>query len=135
MNNQLINISLFYCSNSFSAEEINSCASKIEDVQLNAISLPCSGRVNLLYLLKAIETGADGVILLTCPIGECTYIQGNLRAQKRTEAIDDLLVEAGLERGCIKCVHLKEGNKTEAVANEIRILSKHLRYASELIKE
>lgn len=135
MNNQLINIALFYCSNSFSPEDINSCASKIEDVQLNTISLPCSGRVNLLYLLKAIETGADGVILLTCPIGECTYIQGNLRAQKRTEAIDDLLVEAGLVRGCIKCVHLQEGNKIETVVNEISILNKHIKAASQLIKE
>lgn len=135
MNNQLINISLFYCSNSFSAEEIQSCASKTEDVQLNAISLPCSGRVNLLYLLKAIETGADGVILLTCAIGECNYIQGNLRAQKRIDAVDDLLDEAGFGRGCIKCVPLHEGNKIELVVNEISNLSKHLKATTQLIKE
>lgn len=135
MKNQLINISLFYCSNSFSAEEIHSCASKIEDVQINTISLPCSGRVNLLYLLKAIETGSDGVLLLTCPIGECTYIQGNLRAQKRIEAVDDLLVEAGLERGCIKCVPLQETNKVVMVTNEISIFSKHLKAEPQLIKE
>jgi coenzyme F420-reducing hydrogenase delta subunit len=135
MKNHLINISLFYCSNSLSAEEIHSCASKIEDVQINAISLPCSGRVNLLYLLKAIETGADGVILLTCPIGECTYVQGNLRAQKRIEAVDDLLVEAGLARGCIKCVPLQETNKVGMVVNEISMLNKHLKSEPQLIKE
>jgi coenzyme F420-reducing hydrogenase delta subunit len=135
MKNQLINISLFYCSNSLSPEEVQKCASGVADVQINAISLPCSGRVNLLYLLKAIETGADGVMLLTCPIGECTYIQGNLRAQKRIEAVDDLLVEAGLERGCIKCIHLQEGNKTETLVNEISKLSKHLKAAPQLVKE
>jgi coenzyme F420-reducing hydrogenase delta subunit len=134
MNNQLTNISLFYCSNSLSTEEIQSCASKIEDVQINAISLPCSGRVNLLYLLKAVETGADGVILITCPIGECTYIQGNLRAQKRVEAIDDLLDEAGFGKGCIKCVPLQEVNKIELVIEEIKALSSHLR-TSKLITE
>lgn len=135
MNNQLINISLFYCSNSLSTEEIQKCAFGVEDVQINAICLPCSGRVNLLYLLKAIETGADGVLLLTCPIGECTYIQGNLRAQKRIEAVDDLLVEAGLERGCIKCVPIQEGNKMEALVNEINNLSLHLKPEPQLIKE
>jgi coenzyme F420-reducing hydrogenase delta subunit len=135
MNNQTTNISLFFCSNSFSAEEIHSCASKVDNVQLNAISLPCSGRVNLLYLLKAIEKGADGVLLLTCKIGECTYIQGNLRAQKRIEAVDDLLTESGFGRGCIKCVHLQEGNKMEMLVNEISSLSKHLRTKPALIKE
>lgn len=135
MKNQLINISLFYCSNSFSAEEIHSGASKIADVQINTISLPCSGRVNLLYLLKAIETGADGVILLTCPTGDCNYIQGNLRAQKRIEAVDDLLDETGFGSGCIKCVPLQEGNKTEALINEINKLSRHLKANHNVIKE
>lgn len=135
MNNQLTNISLFYCANSLSPEEIQKCASGVENVQVNAISLPCSGRVNLLYLLKAIETGADGVLLLTCPIGECTYIQGNLRAQKRIEAVDDLLVEAGMERDCIKCVPLQETNKVGMVVNEISMLSKHLKSEPQLINE
>jgi coenzyme F420-reducing hydrogenase delta subunit len=135
MSSLLTNISLFYCANSLSTEEIQNCSSKIKDIQINAISLPCSGRVNLLYLLKAIETGADGVILLTCPIGECNYIQGNLRAQKRIEAVDDLLVEAGLERGCIKCVPLQEGNKIETLVNEINALNQHLHASYQLIKE
>jgi coenzyme F420-reducing hydrogenase delta subunit len=135
MNNQIINISLFYCSNSFSTEEIHYCATKIENVKLNAISLPCSGRVNLLYLLKAIETGSDGVILLTCKIGECKYLQGNLRAQKRIDAIDDLLDEAGFGRGCIKCVHLQEGNKVDTLVDEISNFRKHLKTSPQYIKE
>jgi coenzyme F420-reducing hydrogenase delta subunit len=135
MNNQIINISLFYCSNSFSTEEIHYCATKIENVKLNAVSLPCSGRVNLLYLLKAIETGSDGVILLTCKIGECKYLQGNLRAQKRIDAIDDLLDEAGFGRGCIKCVHLQEGNKVDTLVDEISNFRKHLKTGPQYIKE
>jgi coenzyme F420-reducing hydrogenase delta subunit len=135
MNNQLTNISLFYCSNSLSTEEIQSCASKVNDVKVNAISLPCSGRVNLLYLLKAIETGADGVMLLTCPIGECTYIQGNLRAQKRIEAIDDLLVETGYGKGCIKCIPLQVENKIEKVIDEIKTLSLHLKAELQMTNE
>jgi coenzyme F420-reducing hydrogenase delta subunit len=135
MTDKTINISLFYCSNSFSSEEVLSCTSKIEEVQLNAISLPCSGKVNLLYLLKAIEKGSDGVILLTCKIGECKYLQGNLRAQKRIEAVDDLLTETGFGRGCIKCVNLQEGNKMEMLVNEIRTFCKHLKTKATLVKE
>ena len=135
MNNQVVDITLFYCSNSFSNEEIHYCASKIENVKLNAVSLPCSGRVNLLYLLKAIETGSDGVILLTCKIGECKFLQGNLRAQKRIEAIDDLLDEAGFGRGCIKCVRLQEGHPVDTLADEINNFRKHLKTNPQYINE
>jgi coenzyme F420-reducing hydrogenase delta subunit len=135
MNNKVINISLFYCSNSLSSEEIHSCTSKIENVQLNTISLPCSGRVNLLYLLKAIETGSDGVILLTCKIGECKYLQGNLRAQKRIEAVDDLLDESGFGRGCIKCVPLQDEDKMEMLVNEISNFAMHLKTQAIFVKE
>jgi coenzyme F420-reducing hydrogenase delta subunit len=135
MNNQEINITLFYCSNSFSPEEIHKCASEMEKVQLNTISLPCSGKVDLLYLLKAIETGSDGVILLTCRIGECRYLQGNIRAQKRTEATDDLLFETGTGRGRIKCVRLQEGNKIEILTSEIAHFCKDLKKESHLVKE
>jgi coenzyme F420-reducing hydrogenase delta subunit len=135
MNKQVVNITLFYCSNSFSTEEIHYCAAKIENVKINAISLPCSGRVNLLYLLKAIETGSDGVILLTCKIGECKYLQGNLRAQKRIKAIDDLLDETGFGRGCIKCVYLMEENNIEPLVIEIRNFSNHLKTNPQLTKE
>jgi coenzyme F420-reducing hydrogenase delta subunit len=135
MTNQLINISLFYCSNSLSSEDIHYCASKIEGIQLNTVSLPCSGRINLLYLLKAIETGSDGAILLTCKIGECKYLQGNLRAQKRVEAVDDLLDEAGFGKGCIKCIQLQNTNKVETLINEIASFCKHLKTKSQSIKE
>jgi len=135
MNNQIINISLFYCSNSFSSEEIHYCSAKIEDVQLNAISLPCSGKVNFLYLLKAIETGSDGVVLLTCRIGECKYLQGNLRAQMRIEAIDDLLDETGFGRGCVRCFQLREEQKIETLVNEINSFKNHLKTIAPVIKK
>jgi coenzyme F420-reducing hydrogenase delta subunit len=134
-NQKVVDITLFYCSNSFLTDEINYCASQIENVKLNAVSLPCSGRANLLYFLKAIETGSDGVILLTCRIGECKFLQGNLRAQKRIEAMDDLLYETGFGRGFIKCVHLQEDDKIETLVNEISIFSKHLKISQQMIKE
>jgi coenzyme F420-reducing hydrogenase delta subunit len=135
MNKQSIQISLFYCSNSLSAEEVLSIGNRTNDVRLNSVSLPCSGKVNLLYLLKAIETGSEAVILATCKLGECKYIQGNYRAQKRIESVDELLEESGWGRGHIRCIHLSEGNKLDIIVNEINIICKQLRTETQTVQE
>lgn len=63
---------------------------------MTVISLPCSGKLDILYLTKAFDTGADGAVILVCKEGECRYLEGNLRARKRAEAVNTLLLEAGL---------------------------------------
>lgn len=85
MKTKITEISLFYCSNSLSSDDISSLQQKISDIRLKTISLPCSGKVNLLYLLKAIETCSDGVLLAGCEIGTCKYLQGNFRAKKESD--------------------------------------------------
>jgi len=69
-------------------------------------------------MVKAFETGANGVIVVTCKEGQCHNIEGNLRAQKRTEAVDSLLEEIGLGRGHIKLIQSKNGG-TEQIIEEI----------------
>jgi coenzyme F420-reducing hydrogenase delta subunit len=119
MKNPLIKISLFYCANSLNAEEISKCGEKLKDVRINEVSLPCSGKVNLLYLLKAIETGSDAVILATCKFGECKFLQGNIRAEKRVEAVDNLLEETGLGRNHIRFVQLDGISNVDKITAEI----------------
>jgi coenzyme F420-reducing hydrogenase delta subunit len=82
-----------------------------------AISLPCSGKVDILYLIKAFETGADGVVVLTCQIGECHHLEGNKRARKRAQAVDSLLDEIGAGSGRIVVFEIKpkEHEKTMAL--------------------
>ena len=53
-------------------------------------------------------TGADGVAVVTCKKGDCRYIEGNLRAEKRVEAVDALLEEIGLGRGRTVMIRLDE---------------------------
>ena len=117
MKNPSITISLFYCANSLTPEEISRCNDIIKDVKINSVSLPCSGKVNLLYLLKAIETGSDAVLLATCKFGDCKFLQGNIRAEKRVEAVDELLNESGLGRNHIKFVQLNSQNNIEQITN------------------
>ena len=64
---------------------------------LELIELPCSGKIDMLYLLKAFESGADGVMVVGCPEGDCHYLEGNLRARKRVDITRDLLEQIGLE--------------------------------------
>ncbi len=75
--------------------------------ELTVIPVPCSGKIDIRYLVKAFETGADGVAIVTCQDGECRYLEGNLRARKRGEAVAALLDEAGLgaERLCVMSVN------------------------------
>ena len=96
--NPSIKISLFHCLNSISSEEIHRFSSQLEEVELNTISVPCSGKVAIEYILKSIETGSDIAIIAGCMAGECKFLQGNVRAQKRIEAMNNLLVETGYGR-------------------------------------
>jgi F420-non-reducing hydrogenase iron-sulfur subunit len=87
---------IFYCSNCFDGTEFDQMPREEEGIEYTIISLPCSGKADLLYLLKAFETGADGLALVTCPKNECHYLEGNLRAPKRAEEANRLLEEAGM---------------------------------------
>ena len=91
--------------------------SEYED-ELKAIPLSCSGKMDILYLTKAFETGADGVAIITCKQGECRYLEGDLRARKRAEAVDALLEETGLGKGRITIIQMKDGGM-EQVFREI----------------
>ena len=99
----IMNVQIFYCSNCIDTNALRqSLGNGNSDVK--TVSLPCSGKVNLLYLLKAFEKGADGVVLVTCGQNECHFIEGNLRAQKRSQAVDGLLEEIGLGKGRMKVI-------------------------------
>jgi F420-non-reducing hydrogenase iron-sulfur subunit len=62
------------------------------------IRVLCTGKVEVLHLLKAIEAGADGVVVIGCKFGECYFKEGNYRAQKKVERARSLLEEVGLEQ-------------------------------------
>ncbi len=58
--------------------------------------MPCSGKVDVRYILEAFEQGADGVYVVACPLGNCHHIQGNERGKARVEHAQQLLDEIGL---------------------------------------
>lgn len=60
------------------------------------IKLPCTGKTDIRYILKAFEDGADGVYVVACPLGNCHHVRGNERARARVERTKQLLDEIGL---------------------------------------
>jgi coenzyme F420-reducing hydrogenase delta subunit len=63
---------------------------------LKIVELPCSGKIEAYYFLKAFEEGADGAYLVGCPLPECHYLEGNLRAKGRIKQIRKFLNEIGI---------------------------------------
>ena len=70
------------------------------------IKLLCTGKVDVIHLLRAFEAGADAVLVSGCEIGDCHFIEGNLRARERVEHTQKLLDEIGLGRERLEMFHI-----------------------------
>ena len=76
---------------------------------IKIIQVPCSGRVDILHLLKAIEDGADGVYIAGCLEGECHFLTGNLKARRRVNYVKKVLEELGIEPERVEMFNLSAG--------------------------
>lgn len=85
-----------------------SVLSGFKDIALKTIAMPCSGKIDIPYLIKAFETGADGAVIVTCKRNECQHLEGNLRAEKRAQAVQSLLEEIGMCKDQIEVIMLDE---------------------------
>ena len=64
---------------------------------VRVLRLPCTGKIEVNYILAAFERGVDGVMVAGCLEGGCHFLEGNLRARKRVERAQRLLTEIGIE--------------------------------------
>lgn len=63
---------------------------------IKIILVPCTGKVDVLYILRAFEKGADGVYVVGCLEGDCHFNNGNFRARKRVEQAQKILDAIGV---------------------------------------
>ena len=70
------------------------------------VRVPCAGRVETIYLLKALERGADGVLIFACYEENCQFLRGNLRARGRLSYAHRMLEKIGLEKDRLEICHL-----------------------------
>jgi F420-non-reducing hydrogenase iron-sulfur subunit len=88
---------------------------------IKIILLPCTGRVDIIHLLKAFEAGADAVFVAGCLEGECHYLMGNIRARKRVTKVKKDFAQMGLEPERVEMFNLSasEGPRFAAIAKEM----------------
>lgn len=84
------------------------------------IRVPCSCRVNPMFILRAFQRGADGVILCGCHPGDCHYSTGNYYTRRRMTMLFDFLDYLGIERGRtrVEWVSAAEGARFASVMND-----------------
>ena len=82
-----------------------------DDFEIKFIRLPCSSMVKDVVLLRAFEAGADAVVVLVCPEGQCKYVEGNIRAKKRVQWVKNLMDEIGLDGRRLALSNISAGDK------------------------
>ena len=93
---------------------------------IRVIRVPCSGRINPLYIIKALQNGVDGVLVSGCHPGDCHYISGNLLARRKFAIMKKYLDYLGIEpeRVQFSWVSAAEGGRfakiIEKVTDDIR---------------
>ncbi len=76
---------------------------------IKIILVPCSGKVDVMHLLRAIQKGADGVYVVGCLEGTCHYNEGNYRAKERVNHVRQMLEEIGIEGDRVRMYNLSSG--------------------------
>jgi F420-non-reducing hydrogenase iron-sulfur subunit len=70
------------------------------------IHAPCTGKIEMEHILDAFLKGIDGILVAGCLEGGCHFLEGNLRARKRTDRIREMLAEIGVGNDRLRMVNL-----------------------------
>ncbi len=106
---------------SYAGADLAGTSRKKYPPNIRIIKVPCSGRVDPLFILKALRLGYDGVLVCGCHPGECHYQTGNYRARRRIAITKKFLEYLGVEPARIQAswVSASEGAKFAEVVGEI----------------
>jgi len=101
------------------------------------IRVPCTGRINPFYIVKALQEGADGVLVSGCHPGECHYISGNLVARRKFAVLKSFLNYIGMEgdRSMFTWVSASEGDRFAQTIKGVTAKVQALGPASKMVKK
>jgi F420-non-reducing hydrogenase iron-sulfur subunit len=77
---------------------------------IRIIRVPCTGKVDVLHILRCFERGADGVTVVGCREGDCHYQTGNFRAKKRVEQAQQMLERIGIGGSRVRMCNLSSSD-------------------------
>jgi F420-non-reducing hydrogenase iron-sulfur subunit len=91
---------------------------------IRVVRVPCTGKVDVLHILRAFEKGADGVYVVGCLEGDCRFENGNLRARKRVEQAREILDAVGIGGDRVQMYNLSSGEGTKFAEFAIEMTEK-----------
>ncbi len=88
---------------------------------IRIVRLPCTGKAEIIHLLRALEEGADGAYVAGCEEGACHFLTGNLRARKRVERAKELIAQVGIDPERVEMFNMSaaQGNRFAEVADQM----------------
>lgn len=91
-----------------------------QPANVRLVRVPCTGRIDPLFALKAFQKGADGVLISGCHPGDCHYSEGNYYARRRFELLERMVHYLGIpkERFRWTWVSASEGQRWQQVVTE-----------------
>jgi F420-non-reducing hydrogenase iron-sulfur subunit len=104
---------------------------------IRIVRVPCSGRINPLFIVKAFNEGADGVLVSGCHPGDCHYLSGNLVARRKFALLKNYLAYIGIEpeRVHFSWVSASEGNLFASLIENVVAQVKRLEPVKKLVKK
>lgn len=106
---------------SYRITEARGVSSINSNANIRPIRVMCSGRVEPDFILRALTSGADGVLVLGCQPGDCHYSEGNYKTLRRIALLKKMLSQLGIEDGRLRLewVSPAEGNRFLAITDEM----------------
>lgn len=95
---------------------------------IRVIQVPCTGRIDVIHLMRALENGADGVYVAGCLEGECHFLSGNLKAKRRVARVHSILKAVGMDPERLQMYNLSSamGPRFAEIAKEMTTRMKDL---------
>jgi len=112
----------------YTAADLAGTARMIQSPNVRLIRMMCTGMVDPKYVIKALLSGADAVLVSGCHPGDCHYINGNFKARRRIKLLKEILPRFGVneERLKLTWVGASEGNEFAETINELTARIKEL---------
>jgi F420-non-reducing hydrogenase iron-sulfur subunit len=112
----------FFCNwCTYTASDLAGTARLAYEPNAPVIRVMCSGRVDPQFVLKALQEGADGVLIGGCHPGDCHYQEGNYKALRRFRLLKRVLAQFGVDdaRVRLEWISASEGDRVQHVINEM----------------
>jgi len=105
----------------YTAADLAGTSRMVQSPNLKLIRMMCTGMVDPKYVIKALLSGADAVLISGCHPGDCHYINGNYKARRRVKLLKELLTQFGIDERRVKLTWIgaSEGNEFAETVNDL----------------